>query len=394
MRRAWRSALCLALTLWSCSTSAQQPGGQLELTFLDVGQGDAILIRSPEGKLALVDAGRTFPGPALRRHGVDSLDLAVATHPHADHIGGMVGVLRYFPARFYLDNGVPHVTSTYTHLMAYIERSDITYLEPVDRRLELGSVTLRVLPPPAQGASLNDQSVGLIVEYGEFTALLTGDAQVPELEHFLRLGVPDVTVLKASHHGAEDGVSPAWLGATRPEIVVISCGRDNQHGHPDAGALGLYEAAAQAIYRTDLHGDVTIRGARDGSYEIVTGRPVASGGDRTTRLAPAAVSVWVFPDAPGDDHQNRNGEYAVVRNHTAEPLPVGGWVLCDAVRHCFRFPESATISGSDSAIVFTGSGTSDGRRFYMGSPQAVWNNRGDWAILWDSRGQVVARYEY
>lgn len=394
MTRAWRPALLLTVALWACSAAIPQQVGQVELTFLDVGQGDAILIRSPEGQLALVDAGSTFPAEALRRHGVRLLDLVIATHPHADHIGGMAGVLRAMPPRFYLDNGVPHTTSTYSLVMAYVRQSDITYLQATDRRLELGTVTLRILPPPTQAASLNDQSVGIVVEYGNFKALLTGDAETTELEHFLRLGVPDVTVLKASHHGARDGMSPAWLDATRPELVVVSCGRDNQYGHPDPEALALYQDAAQAVYRTDLHSDVTIRGARDGSYRVETGRPVAGIGERTTRLGPGDISVWVFPDAPGNDDENRNGEYAVVRNHGSQSLAVGDWSLCDAVRNCFRFPETTTIPAGDSVIVFSGTGASDGRHFYMEAPRAVWNNGGDWAILWDTRGQVVARYEY
>lgn len=386
MTGAWRAALLLTAVPCACSATTPEQVGQVELTFFDVGQGDAVLIRSPEGKLALVDAGSTFPAEALRRHGVRSLELAVATHPHADHIGGMAGVLRALPPRFYLDNGVPHTTSTYSLVMAYLQQSDITYLQATDRRLELGTVTLRVLPPPAEAASLNDQSVGIVVEYGDFKVLLTGDAETAELEHFLRLGVPDVTLLKASHHGALDGVSPAWLRTTKPELVVISCGRDNAYGHPAREALGLYLAAAQAVYRTDLHSDVTIRGARDGSYQVETGRPVASAGERATRLGPGDVSLWVAPDDPG--------EHAVVRNHRSESLAVGGWVLCDAVGHCFRFPETAAIPAGDSVMVFTGSGTSDGRHFHMGAPRPVWNNRGDWAILWDTQGQVVARYEY
>jgi len=383
---AWRAGVLLAAVAWACSAASPLQVGQVELTFLDVGQGDAILIRSPEGNLALVDAGRAFPAEALQRHGVGDLDLVVATHPHADHIGGMAGVLRALTPRFYLDNGVPHTTSTYAFVMAYLQQSDITYLQATDRSLALGSVTLRILSPPAQAESLNDQSVGIVVEYGEFRALLTGDAETTELEHFLRLGLPDVTVLKASHHGARDGVSPEWLATTRPEIVVVSCGRENAYGHPDAEALELYQAAAQAVYRTDLHSDVTIRGARDGSFRIETGRPAASAGERTVRLAPGQVSVWVAPEDPV--------ERAVVRNHGAESLAVGGWVLCDAVRHCFRFPDTATIPPDDSVIVFSGAGTSDGRRYYMGAPQPVWNDGGDWAIIWDTRGQVVARYEY
>jgi beta-lactamase superfamily II metal-dependent hydrolase len=133
--------------------------------------------------------------------------------------------------------------------------------------IELGSVTLRVLPPPGWNRSTNDESIGIIVEYGNFRALLTGDSEVDELNYFLELGIPDVTVLKAAHHGARNGVTPRWVDVTRPEVVVISCGRNNAYGHPDPWALQYYEAVATDILRTDQDGTVAVYGYRDGSYQ-------------------------------------------------------------------------------------------------------------------------------
>jgi beta-lactamase superfamily II metal-dependent hydrolase len=246
----------------------------VEITFLDVGQADAILIRSPEGKTALVDAGRGGDiVPLLQRHGVDTIDIAVASHGHSDHIGGMEHVIGEFPVRYYLDNGLPHSTSTYLDLMQTLVDSEITYLRPEARSIELGGVTLRVLPPPhVNQQSQNYNSLGIIVEYGEFRAMLTGDSEVGELNYFLELGVPDVTLLKAAHHGARDAVTPGWLAATSPEVVVISCGLNNQYGHPDEWALRYYEATASEVYRTDLDGEVTVRGLEDGTYSVATAR--------------------------------------------------------------------------------------------------------------------------
>jgi competence protein ComEC len=273
--RALRSWFLFVLLLLvpPCGGDGQLPDDRTaRLVFLDVGQGDAIIIQSPEGKVALVDAG---PGDGiaedLRRHGIDSIDVAIATHPHADHIGGMAQVIRSMPVRYYMDNGVPHTTRTYRELMDELRRSDITYLEASARNLELGSVTLRVIPPPvAEGH--NDRSIGLVVEFGPFRALMTGDSEVGELNHFLSLGMPDVDVLKAAHHGARDAVSPAWLSATKPEVVVISCGRDNRYGHPDPWALRYYETVARDVFRTDLDGEVIVTIGPDGEYAVVTGR--------------------------------------------------------------------------------------------------------------------------
>jgi len=246
--------------------------GSLEITFLDVGQGDAILIRSPEGKVALVDAGPDddILG-SLQRHAVASVDIAIATHPHADHIGGMEAVIGSLPVKYYMDNAVPHTTATYLNLLGALQVSDVTYLEAVERTIELGSVKLMVIPPPGLD-NHNDNSIGLVVEHGDFRAMLAGDAQIEELNYLMSRGVPTVTLLKASHHGSRDAVSPGWLAATKPEVVVISCGADNAYGHPDPWALRYYETVASEIFRTDLHGDVTVLAREDGTYEVRVGR--------------------------------------------------------------------------------------------------------------------------
>lgn len=263
--------LGLALAVLSCVPPRTAIREGVELVFFDVGQGDATLVRSPEGKVALIDGGRGVDMVALlERHGVDSIDLIMASHAHADHIGGLERVIRTVPVRYYMDSGLAHTTSTYINLMRALRGSDITYLEATARTIDLGSVVLRILPPPGW-EDQNNNSVGVVVEYGAFKALLTGDSEVAELDYFLSLGVPDLTVLKAPHHGSDDAVTSDWLSVTRPEVVVISAGLDNPYGHPHGEALSYYESAAD-VYRTDRDGEVTVRGWRDGEFEVVTQR--------------------------------------------------------------------------------------------------------------------------
>ena len=283
----WRVAHDHTSTLPGAATTGTGPiivpgGGAadgqegVQVTFLDVGQGDAVLIRASEGQTALIDAG---PGVDLSRTfarwGVDTIDLAVASHPHADHIGGMWSVLRSVPVRFYMDNGQPHTTATYSVVMQTLrDRPEITYLEAVPRMIQLGSVTIHVLPlPQYSGSNLNNRSIGLVVEYGEFRAFLSGDSERPELQHFVNSGVvPDVTVLKAPHHGSDDAVSDSFLSVSNPELIVISVGRGNQYGHPRPSALYAYNRYAEQLLRTDLNGEVTVWGHQDGTYQVITGR--------------------------------------------------------------------------------------------------------------------------
>jgi competence protein ComEC len=179
-------------------------------------------------------------------------------------------VLIDLPVRYYMDNGVPHTTREYAELMDVVEWSGVTYLEPVARTITLGDVTIRVLPPWPGARTQNDASVGLLVEYGAFRVLLAGDAEQGALNHWLRLGVPTVAVLKASHHGARNGVTPGWVQATKPRVVVISVGADNAYGHPDPYALRYYGVYAEAVYRTDRDGGMLVTGRQDGAFDVTT----------------------------------------------------------------------------------------------------------------------------
>jgi beta-lactamase superfamily II metal-dependent hydrolase len=244
----------------------------VEITFLDVGQGDAVLVSAPDRRTALIDAGLEAPLAALRAAGVEQVDLLVSTHPHADHIGGMRDVLSALPVRFYMDNGQAHTTATYRNLLATLERrTDVAYLAAEPRTVSLGSVALEVLPLPPLEVAHNNRSIGIVLRFGAFLAFLSGDSEVEELEWFLARGVvPDVTLLKAAHHGSDDAVTDAFLARARPEVVVISVG-ENDYGHPHRRALAAYGAYAGAIYRTDLDGAVTVRGYEDGRFEVRRG---------------------------------------------------------------------------------------------------------------------------
>ncbi len=265
-----------------------QDTAPLEIRFLDVGQGDAILIRSGD-KVALVDAGSSDNVvQKLRAAGVGHIDLAVASHNHADHIGGMDAVLDSLPVRMYLDNGHPATTRIQARVLQRVESRNITYLQATARNIGLGNATLRVLPPPqiATGAEeQNNRSVGLIVEQGTFRALLTGDSETQAINGWLEANmIPEVNVLKAAHHGSRNGVTPAWLARTRPEVVVISLAADNSYGHPHVAALRLYCAGDRRVFRTDWHGDVVVRVEPSGRYQV-----------RATRRAPPPAT----PASPG-----------------------------------------------------------------------------------------------
>lgn len=260
------------------TAAEQQPAGQLTVRFLDVGQGDAILVRSPEGKTMLYDGGRS--AERMREHletyGVDKIDLMVASHADADHIAGLVPAAERAKPQLFINNGIAGTTQTWGRLVAALEEAGTTFQKANKQAINLGSVKVRVIaPPPGMGDDQNENSVGVRIEFGEFRALLTGDSEKPETEAWLEQGRPEIRgpfqLYKSIHHGAANGDHPAWLAAVRPENVVIGVG-ENNYGHPTASALDLYRENGVRVYRTDRQGTVTFTASADGTYTVTTDR--------------------------------------------------------------------------------------------------------------------------
>lgn len=404
---------CLTLAIVITPLTGQEV--PVAITFLDVGQGDGIVIRAPDGRFAMIDAGRGSPLRQLARLGVEELALLVATHAHVDHIGGLDDVLTARPVATYLDNGTPHSTRTYLELMAHIERLDVRYLEAAPRTLQLGDVSLEILPMPSTTVEQNDRSVGVLLRFGDFSALLTGDSERDELDYWLRQNaIPDVTLLKAPHHGAANGFTYGFLEVAQPEVVVISVGNNNPYAHPRPEALAAYTSVADRVYRTDRDGTVTVMGFADGRFDVVFGDapfareaprgPVppspeeslrASSSDDQAGTRPTGLEGLLAITVHTDhDRENLNDEYVVIENRSRTRLGIGLWRLCDLSSRCFRFPPGASIAAGRRAVVYTGYGSTDGVSFFMNNGRSVWNNNGDEATLFDGGGNTIVRYVY
>lgn len=270
-------AILLALLLIAAPAGAQRPlterDSSLVIHFLDVGQGDATWISLWTGKQVLIDAGGSRP--AIERHlwenNRDTMDLVIATHAHDDHIGGMPWLFDRYVVRAYMDNGVPHTTQTYRRTMRGAERErGLAYLQATDRTITVGHAKFRILPPPLADSSQNDNSVGVLLEFGSFRALFTGDAEEREIERWIRDGrIPRVNVLKASHHGAGNGFTPKLADRAKPTVVVISAGRGNSYGHPSARVVQAWERAGARVLSTQTRGDIMLVAKMDGSFRVV-----------------------------------------------------------------------------------------------------------------------------
>lgn len=246
----------------------------VRIVFFDVGQGDAALVSTPEGKHILIDAGPDGPRiiSLLEAYGLHVLDLVVASHNHADHIGGMPDVFATYNVREYMENGVPALTRTYRRTVEAVEREKgLVVREATWREFRTGSAVLRILAPLHDDESQNNNSVGLQLQFGSFSAVFSGDAEGPELDGWLAVwDMKNVSVLKASHHGSVNGVTPRWMAALTPKVVVVSVGAGNQYGHPAKDVLIGWQSQGARVYRTDAVGTITIAAARDGGFSVRT----------------------------------------------------------------------------------------------------------------------------
>lgn len=248
---------------------AASQDGKLTVWFLDVGQGDSELIRTPAGQFILIDAGETNEGERvvsyLRDRGVSELALVVASHAHSDHIGGMRDVLAAFPVRMYMDPGFPYPSRLYESLLRDVKQLRI----PARRACEgfatdLGGAHVEVLAPGqafirGTDSDVNENSAVLRISYGDTAVLFPGDIQRRAIEALLTSGRDlHAQVLKVAHHGSYSGTTPELLAAVRPEVAVISCGANNEYGHPHQETLDILRYAGSRVYRTDRNGTVTV----------------------------------------------------------------------------------------------------------------------------------------
>jgi competence protein ComEC len=268
------TAAVLALLGWSSAPSAGPPGS-LTVTFLDVGQGDAAVVRTPEGATLLIDAG---PDPhqvatELAALSVRRIDLAVATHAHADHVEGFAAVMARYPIGLLLEPGCPGDSPSYHRFLTAVRDEHVPVRHPRGgQRLAVGELGIEILGPDRcspGGASPNDDSLVLRLTYGRSTALFPGDAEVPAQRDLLSDGDPvQAALLKVPHHGG-DTSDPEFLDATSATVAVVSTG-PNTYGHPNPGLLSILRSERMAVLRTDRVGDVTVSFAADGSPVVAS----------------------------------------------------------------------------------------------------------------------------
>jgi beta-lactamase superfamily II metal-dependent hydrolase len=235
---------------------------EIIISFLDVGQGDAIVIRSAENAV-LIDGGdhrrRAVVMEYLQEAEISRLCYVIATHPHSDHIGALPTVLRDLEVGGVIMPDVSHNTDTFENFLEAIENNNIPVRMPVPGEvISAGIIELTVISPPrGHPPSINNGSLVLRLEFGDTSFLFTGDAETPAEDWMLEN--PEIlasNVLKIGHHGSRTSTGEAFLDAVAPSIAVIQVGATNQYGHPHPEVIERLEARDIAIYRTDQLGTI------------------------------------------------------------------------------------------------------------------------------------------
>lgn len=287
--------------------SEPQKLNTLTVRFVDVGQGDGSIVEFPDGKTLVIDAGRDSDSgdamnAAISADGRSQINWLVATHPDADHIGGIPAVISANAVNSVWAPDCNHDTETFTRFLQSVADKGLS-IDAAARGKTIATgdaYSIEILWPDA-GASFddtNDYSVVIKVTYGKTTFLFTGDATNDDL---IQAGCGDIDVLKVAHHGSDTGTSPALLSALTPKIAVISYGLDNSYGHPTQAVLDALSASGATVYGTGAQGTITVTSdgvevtaaaAHDGTVVAAT-----KAEEKKEEAAPAQQEQQAAPEA-------------------------------------------------------------------------------------------------
>lgn len=240
-----------------------KPEGTLEVHYIDVGQGDATLIKCGSHAM-LIDGGNNNKGTTvqlyLKKQGVESLDYVIGTHPDADHIGGLDVIVYKYNCDTVIMPDYEKDTKTYQELVDVIHDKNMKITYPVvGEQYALGEAKFTIIAPNSNSYSgnANDYSVAILLEYGKNRFLFTGDAEEASEAEMLTNGIDiSADVYKVAHHGSRSASTQEFLNAVHPKYAVISCGEGNSYGHPHAEVLNRLRSMGVEVFRTDEQGSI------------------------------------------------------------------------------------------------------------------------------------------
>lgn len=255
-------------------------GDTLEIHMIDVGEGDSILIQTPKGENILIDVGNPITGyrvaEYLKEKGIKKIDHLIFSHPDQDHIGGTFFVMQMFDVKKIYDNG-ENLTGFFRNSDFYYWYHDLVRKHAGYRKIyagdeiEIKGIDLKVVwpPSPLPFKAFNPNSVVLMLQYGEFKALFTGDLIESSEKKLLATGIDlKADLLKAGHHGSYDSTSDPFVDAVSPKVVLISANHGKRRNYPATSVLKKLVEREIPTYWTEKHGAILLSAKPDGSFKV------------------------------------------------------------------------------------------------------------------------------
>lgn len=404
----WQVAIpfCLLGLVLLAGWRAAQADMPLVVSYLYVSQGDSALVRGPDGFDILIDGGKTNAGPTvvayLRGQGVDDVDVMLASHNDADHIGGLLDVLAMadIPVVQVLYNGYD-ADSDLFRSFATAAANEGAPLQAAQFPLELdwGQTKAYILNPiPGLPATVdqNNASVVVLLAYGEQRFLFPGDLEAAGEAQVLARSTPIAAqVLKVGHHGSDSSTSPDFLAAVQPSQAVISVGQ-NSYGHPSEEVLERLRSAGVRVWRTDINGRVWVEadGVTYSVYAEIMNPvwlPLAYNSYFFVQPSGLVVIQAIFYD--GVVSSKEPDEYVELSNQAGAAIQLAGWTLRDQDNRVYTFP-SYVMKPGEVCRVYTNEDHPEWCGFNWGSGSAVWDNGGECATLQDASGTLIDEYCY
>jgi competence protein ComEC len=251
----------------------------IQVAFIDVGEGDSSLIQTSDGYNILIDGGIVSQGPTvlayLRDHGVYTLSAMVASHADSDHIGGLISVLQAtdITVDSVIYNGYPGITQTWNDFVSAIASDGLSLTTAqFPEEIHWGLTTAYILNPPSGlvNPETNDASLVMLFTRDNIDTLFTGDIDSTVESQVIARGTPIAAdILKVAHHGSNSSTSTEFLNAAKPKDSIISVGPTNPYGHPGSDTLARLLASGTNVWRTDLNGTILITSSDGITYQVI-----------------------------------------------------------------------------------------------------------------------------
>lgn len=366
------------------------PGKEMLVHFLDVGQGDSILVQSPNGKTMLIDGGVKGAGKDivayLRSIGVSKLDYVVATHPDADHIGGLITVLNSISIKNFIDSGKVHTSQTFEEMLTLVNDKNIPYIVPqIGDLIALDeALKIEVLAADETASDNNEASIVLHITYNDISFLLTGDAGISAEKEMMERGDVQATILKAGHHGSNTSSLPSFIEAVHPQATILSYGQDNKYGHPHVEVIDALQQVGSEIYGTAEAGTIVVK--TDGAtFEVEA--PTWTGVGATSSIPrPKSGKVDLLSK---DVHT----ELVTIQNNSDADVSLDGWQLISVEgNQVYNFPNILLKVGK-TVYVTSGPDAKSGSNYLEWTKKQIWLNSGDAAQLKNAKGEIVSELE-